>query len=93
MKRNRFKNITSFALGALLLGSLVSCGASAESADKASYSIVNVSYDPTRELYVNYNEAFRKYLRKRQARTLRSLILTEARENRLSRSQTVLRRM
>ena len=65
MKRNRFKNITSFALGALLLGSLVSCGASAESADKASYSIVNVSYDPTRELYVNYNEAFRKYYKEK----------------------------
>lgn len=58
--------IVSLALGAVLLGALTSCGSSADATgnsaeNKTSYSIVNVSYDPTRELYVSYNEAFRKY--------------------------------
>ena len=30
-------------------------------ADKTHYSIINVSYDPTRELYAEYNEAFKTH--------------------------------
>ncbi|MBP1591750.1 MAG: sulfate ABC transporter substrate-binding protein [Oscillospiraceae bacterium] len=72
MKRKYVTKLSSLALGALLISSLVSCGSStastalsgktdADGEKAASYSIVNVSYDPTRELYVNYNEAFKKY--------------------------------
>lgn len=58
MKRKTLKRISAFVLSALLLGSMASCG---NSKKKSSNTIVNVSYDPTRELYVNYNEAFKKY--------------------------------
>lgn len=64
------RKILSLGIGALLLSSLFSCGSTAESAEtdsesKTSYSIVNVSYDPTRELYVSYNEAFKKYYKEK----------------------------
>lgn len=69
MKRKTNRRLSSFALGALLLGSLVSCGSTAQAGSSKensdSYSIVNVSYDPTRELYVNYNEAFKKYYKEK----------------------------
>ena len=31
-------------------------------AQPAPVTLLNVSYDPTRELYVDYNQAFAKYL-------------------------------
>ena len=66
------KNIKLTAIllaGVLSVGALSGCGkdnAAAGSADTASdYSqpveITNVSYDPTRELYAAYNEAFAKH--------------------------------
>ena len=36
-------------------------GTQAPEAGKHYYSIINVSYDPTRELYAAYNEAFKKH--------------------------------
>jgi sulfate transport system substrate-binding protein len=50
----RVAAITAFGLGAATLfgGSL---------AQAAEVTLLNVSYDPTRELYVNYNAAFAKY--------------------------------
>lgn len=47
----------------LLGGILTGCGNSSESAGKenAAVELLNVSYDPTRELYVSYNELFCKY--------------------------------
>jgi sulfate transport system substrate-binding protein len=44
------------SLGALVTGLLL-----ASAVHAASYEILNVSYDPTRELYREYNEAFIKY--------------------------------
>lgn len=48
--------------GSLTIGSLsgilTGCGAGADSAAQEEVSIVNVSYDPTRELYEQYNELF-----------------------------------
>src|SRR5262245_29349466 len=52
------KNITKFAaLGALALG----LGLGQAAPAKAETALLNVSYDPTRELYVAYNEAFAKH--------------------------------
>jgi sulfate transport system substrate-binding protein len=49
---------------ALVIGSITGCGSSSDSGTSASgdtVTLTNVSYDPTRELYEQYNEAFAKY--------------------------------
>lgn len=45
---------------ALLLSTAISCGHSPHTAQSAA-TLLNVSYDPTRELYADYNPAFAKY--------------------------------
>ena len=61
------KIITLFTVAALTLGSLTGCGSSAGTDGKKSdasskkVEITNVSYDPTRELYAEYNKIFQKY--------------------------------
>ncbi len=59
------KNIKNIALASLLISTL---GSSKEfeydyktEASKKSIEILNVSYDPTRELYEDYNKVFAKY--------------------------------
>ncbi len=47
---------------AITLSGLVGCGSAASSAEKSkSVTIINVSYDPTRELYEEYNQIFREH--------------------------------
>ncbi len=63
MKR---KNITAITLAAVLaLAGLTGCGSSNEEAKESSSSdkveITNVSYDPTRELYEQYNQIFAEH--------------------------------
>ena len=55
MKKNRWLHgaAAAVALGALLGGSMA--------AHAKSVTLLNVSYDPTRELYVDYDKAFAKY--------------------------------
>jgi sulfate/thiosulfate transport system substrate-binding protein len=53
------KSLKWFARGALLAASAVLIGAPL--AQAADISILNVSYDPTRELYVSYNAEFARY--------------------------------
>ena len=61
------KIITLFTVAALTLGSLTGCGSSAGTDGKKSdasskkVEITNVSYDPTRELYAEYNKIFQKH--------------------------------
>jgi sulfate transport system substrate-binding protein len=64
------KSLTLAALAAAAVASgafaLVGCGARQSSGEPAAanasqVTILNVSYDPTRELYVDYNAAFAKY--------------------------------
>ena len=43
-------------LGGLLMALFLSAGTA--SAQPAAVSLLNVSYDPTRELYVEFNQAF-----------------------------------
>ncbi len=63
----RKKNLLALGLASILaLGTLAGCGESASSesstgSSSGSVEITNVSYDPTRELYVAYNEAFQKH--------------------------------
>ena len=46
----------------LIMGTLTGCGsASSDAGSKESVEITNVSYDPTRELYKEYNQIFGNY--------------------------------
>ncbi|WP_313957449.1 substrate-binding domain-containing protein [Aliarcobacter cryaerophilus] len=57
------KNIKNIALASLLISTLSFAkdyDYKAE-ADKKSIEILNVSYDPTREFYEDYNKSFAKY--------------------------------
>ena len=54
--------ITSIVLTvALFAGVLTGCSTSKNNSDSKKVELLNVSYDPTRELYVDYNESFAKY--------------------------------
>lgn len=64
MKKS-FKKVAFTSIAALVAFGFLSCNkksgesaASAKSAAPAKVSITNVSYDPTRELYANYNKIF-----------------------------------
>ena len=60
------------ALGALALAALVSCGGPSGSGEGASrITLRNVSYDPTRELYVEFNAAFARYWQTKTGQQLR----------------------
>lgn len=49
-------------LGLISIGLLSGCGnREEESSDNKEVTLLNVSYDPTRELYESFNEAFSKY--------------------------------
>ncbi len=59
--RRNFINVsTRSAIAAGLVASLAGFGALSH-AQPAAVTLLNVSYDPTRELYVEYNAAFAKY--------------------------------
>ena len=59
-----FKKITVFIITTILISaSLTGCGN--DKKDKNKITITNVSYDPTRELYAAYNQAFAKYYKKK----------------------------
>src|ERR1044071_1002652 len=49
------------AFGRIAPAALVALIAAGPQAQAASATLLNVSYDPTRELYVDYNAAFAKY--------------------------------
>lgn len=58
------RKVLSLIIGIILIaGGAVSCTnkQSASGETKKPVEILNVSYDPTRELYVSYNESFTKY--------------------------------
>ncbi len=45
----------------IIIGALVGCGKQEVSNGKKAVELLNVSYDPTRELYTKFNESFEKY--------------------------------
>jgi sulfate/thiosulfate transport system substrate-binding protein len=60
----------TLALGTLTLAALLSCG-SGESTGGSRITLRNVSYDPTRELYVEFNAAFVRYWRAKTGQQVR----------------------
>jgi sulfate/thiosulfate-binding protein len=61
ISRRDFINVSTRASLALVL----SCPALASHAQQPPVTLLNVSYDPTRELYADYNAAFAKYWKAR----------------------------
>src|SRR5271167_3582624 len=53
--------IQNLSVAILALGFVLVLGVLAHARPPASVTLLNVSYDPTRELYVQYNAAFAKY--------------------------------
>ena len=89
MKR-KWKSATAALLAAVTIGSLT--GATAYAAD--SVSITNVSYDPTRELYEQYNKIFQKHWKEKTGQDVwTSHNPTEAQENRHLRLPTDWKQM
>ncbi len=56
-----FKNLTALGMAALLTCCCFSGTVQAGDDSEAAVSLLNVSYDPTRELYAAYNELFEAY--------------------------------
>lgn len=72
MKKSFFKKLSVAVIGISIVGAFASCqkkDASSGSKSKA-YTLTNVSYDPTRELYQAYNEAFAKYYNEKTGNTV-----------------------
>ncbi len=60
-RRTLLKSLGFGLAAAAVAAALTACGASASSGDGSALELVNVSYDPTRELYEQYNAAFSEY--------------------------------
>lgn len=74
-RKSRFAHfVLIVALVAIFASSLAGCGKQETAADKgkevAPVKLLNVSYDPTRELYKEYNEAFAAYWKKKTGQTV-----------------------
>ncbi|MDF2567365.1 MAG: hypothetical protein K0R90_821 [Oscillospiraceae bacterium] len=64
MQRRTLRTIGILLSATITLGVLTSCSStnkSTQSEKKETANLLNVSYDPTRELYVEYNKAFQKH--------------------------------
>ncbi len=57
----RVRNAAVLAMLALSVAALSGCSSKGEGKKSSGLSITNVSYDPTRELYADYNEMFIKH--------------------------------
>src|ERR1700751_286453 len=61
----------ALALAALALAALMSCGSGGDGAGGSRITLRNVSYDPTLELYVEFNAAFARYWRGKTGQQVR----------------------
>jgi len=71
--QSRFGRLCLLAVAfSLMLGSLAGCGKKQDSATQEAkpVELLNVSYDPTRELYKEFNEAFASYWQKKTGQTV-----------------------
>ena len=57
-------------LQALMMAALVAAAGAAPLAASADTTLLNVSYDPTRELYDDYNKLFADYWKKKTGETV-----------------------
>ncbi len=71
MKYGCLKRAAAFGMAAVMMtGILAGCGGDGKSGSAADITITNVSYDPTRELYAEYNKLFKEYYEKETGKTI-----------------------
>lgn len=71
--RQPFKGIIALSLIVLAAGVLAGCGSSgktAAGAENGKITLTNVSYDPTRELYQQYNPLFQAYYKNKTGKDI-----------------------
>jgi len=66
-----FVPAVALALGLLVVAALLSCGSGGSGEGAGRSTLRNVSYDPTRELYVEFNAAFARYWRAKTGQQVR----------------------
>jgi len=66
-----FVPAVALALGLLVVAALLSCGSGGSGGGAGRVTLRNVSYDPTRELYVEFNAAFARYWRAKTGQQVR----------------------
>src|SRR5436190_15875048 len=54
----------------IALGASIFIGGTGSAAQAANVTLLNVSYDPTRELYVDFNKSFAEYWKKKTGDTV-----------------------
>lgn len=59
------KKMFLILLSLLVVVSIISCNKKEDRKEKEKLTLLNVSYDPTREFYVEYNKRFLEYWEKR----------------------------
>lgn len=64
--KSLFKISTILLTASLILSGCSDSKSSGANSDASSIELLNVSYDPTRELYQEYNEAFAKYWKEKK---------------------------
>lgn len=72
MKRLKTNIWLLITLGVVISGTLLGCGSQANSSsgDDAQLELLNVSYDPTREFYAEYNKLFRAYWQEKSSQAV-----------------------
>ena len=65
------RTITALTLCVLAAAGLASCSRQGDAPGAGRVTLLNVSYDPTRELYVDFNAAFARYWKARTGQVLR----------------------
>lgn len=77
MKSNVAKRIVAMTMAGVLVVGLTACGGGSSSdsgsGDTEGLKITNVSYDPTRELYQAYNEAFKAHYKEETGKDIETV--------------------
>ena len=71
MNKKRIIAILAFSAALAVAGALAGCGRSDDAGGGVTMTLTNVSYDPTRELYKEYNELFQQHYRETTGKDIR----------------------
>lgn len=71
MNKKRIIAILAFSAALAVAGALAGCGRSDDAGGGGTMTLTNVSYDPTRELYKEYNELFQQHYRETTGKDIR----------------------
>ncbi|WP_337510291.1 hypothetical protein [Megasphaera sp.] len=71
MKGKHIIAVLAFTTVLAVAGALAGCGRSDTADGGGTMTLTNVSYDPTRELYKEYNELFQKHYRETTGKDIR----------------------